>query len=178
MLKMLLPNLYISSCEKIPTKKLLENGIKVLMVDIDNTLITLDTVETNENVMLFLDKMRKANIKVVLVSNNIKSRVSTFASNCDCDYYSFALKPYPYVFRKVLKDYGIKSDELAIIGDQLFTDILGGKYVKCYTVLCEPIVANSGFITTRVFRILENMTFNHFDKKGWLVKGDFDDETM
>jgi len=178
MLKMLLPNLYISSCEKIPTKTLLEKGIKVLMADIDNTLISLDTVETNENVVLFLDKMRKANIKVVLVSNNIKSRVAAFANNCGCDYYSFAFKPYPFVFRKVLRDYGIKSSELAIIGDQLFTDILGGKYVKCYTILCKPIVANSGFITTRVFRVLEDISFNHFDKKGWMLKGEFNDETM
>ena len=178
MIKMLVPDLCISSCERIPIKMLQEKGIKVLMADIDNTLISLDTIETNANVHLFLKKMKDAGIVVVLVSNNIKSRVEAFANKCGCNYYSFALKPYPFVFNRVLKDCGINSNELAIIGDQLFTDVLGGKFVKSYTILCKPIVANSGFITTRIFRIFEDLSFRRFEKKGWMVKGEYDDETV
>lgn len=88
-----------------------------------------------------------------------------------------SMKPLPFSFHKVLKKYGLKKSEVAIIGDQLLTDIIGGNRVGIKTILVHPITERDLWIT-KVNRMRENKKFSKLKQQGFLKKGTFYDEKM
>ena len=176
MIKKLLPKLYLSSAYQLPIRKLQEMGIKVLICDVDNTLLPHHQLYMDARMESFLEELKRADIQVVFVSNNTAKRLQHIVEECKIDTYSFACKPFPFVFRKIMKKYQIEPHQLAIMGDQLFTDILGGNMQDVYTILCERM-EQKDLIYTIPFRVVENMVYHYFEKKGYLKKGEYH-ETM
>jgi len=178
MLRIFLPNMYVSKCKYIPLMELKDKGIDTLLVDVDNTLIPLETNEPSDDVYCFMDKCKVVGIEVILVSNNVKSRVSYLANKCGWKYYSFALKPFPFIFMHIMKKHELRHDKIAIVGDQLFTDVLGGNSLNIFTILCKPIKLEDKTNSTWILRKLENRVFKYFEKTNKMNRGKFDDDTM
>ena len=172
MLKLLLPKLYLSSAYALPIDDLKRIGIKVLICDVDNTLLPHHQLHMNEKMKLFLSKLHEANIQVVFASNNTATRLEHIAKEANVQTFSFSCKPFPFVFNKIKKKYLVQSKEIAIMGDQLFTDVLGGNLQGSLSILCEPIEKKDLFYTIP-FRIVENMVFYYFSKKGYMKKGEY-----
>ena len=110
--------------------------------------------------------------KVILFSNATKKRLEVFKNTLvvDCSYSS--RKPSKRKFLKVLKMYNFDLSEVAIIGDQLFTDILGGNRVGIKTILVNPM-SKKDMPLTFIFRILERGQFKKFKKRGILKLGEY-----
>ena len=172
MLKLLLPKLYLSSAYALPIDDLKRRGIKVLICDVDNTLLPHHQLHMNDKMRLFLSKLKQANIQVVFASNNTATRLEHIAKEANVDTFSFSCKPFPFVFNKIKKEYLVHGHEIAIMGDQLFTDVLGGNLQGSLSILCEPIEKKDLFYTIP-FRIVENVVFHYFDKKGYMKKGEY-----
>lgn len=174
MRKIFTPDYYIKSYKNLNIDRLRQQQIKVLVCDIDNTLVAHDEAYPDEHVKAFIQRVKDAGIQVVLVSNNVKERVETFAKELDVKTYPFAKKPLKITYLKMMKDCGCKSKEIAVLGDQLLTDMLGANRVGFYTILTHP-VAQKDLTCTKINRVVENMVFGLLKAQGKLQKGEFDE---
>ena len=177
MKKLFTPDCYIRSFRDLNLKRLCCMGIQVLVCDIDNTLVAHDEALPNEAVKKFIKKAKAEGLRVVLVSNNVKERVDTFAQDLAVKTYPFAQKPLKKTYRKMMKDSGCKAQQIAVLGDQLLTDMLGANRVGFYTILTTP-VAQKDLKCTKINRFFENMVFNVLALQGKLHRGEYDEQTM
>lgn len=102
-------------------------GIQLLLCDIDNTLVAYDEECPNQDVIDFINKLKMNGIEVALCSNSPSSRGKNFGKHLPVsNTYPFSCKPFPFCFKKAMRDHGLKANQIAILGDQMYTDILGG----------------------------------------------------
>ena len=119
------------------------------------------------------DYLKDMGFKVILFSNATKKRLEVFKNTLvvDCSYSS--RKPSKRKFLKVLKMYNFDLSEVAIIGDQLFTDILGGNRAGIKTILVNPMSKDDMFLTKLIFRNLEKIQYKKLAHDKILIKGKY-----
>ena len=174
MLKLFTPNYYIHRYTALRPAFLKEQGIQLLICDIDNTLVPHDVAVPDDEAIAFLKSIQDAGIQIVFISNNVEERVATFAKGLNIPFYPFAMKPLPKTYRKMLKDFHVKRDVVAVLGDQLMTDILGANVMRSYTILTAQVV-ECDLSFTKVNRVFENIVFSLLKVTGKLVKGEYDE---
>ena len=102
-------------------------------------------------------RVKRKGIKLYILSNtNKKEKVEGVAKKLDIPYKYFAKKPFKQGFLKVQKEVGEASNKIAVVGDQIFTDVIGGNRSKMFTILVEPI-NEKDFWYTAWKRPIENM---------------------
>lgn len=114
-------------------------GIRGLMLDLDNTLTTHDNPAPAEGVLSWIDVMRKAGIAMMIVSNNRPYRVEPFAAALGLPFVAEGAKPLPKGFRQAQKRMQLPFSQLAVVGDQIFTDILGANLCGVKSIYVRPI---------------------------------------
>src|SRR5690625_3364341 len=149
----------------------MSKNIKGIIIDLDNTLVPWNVAHATDEVKNWLQLMKDAQIHVMIFSNNNKERVALFAEPLETPFVYKAKKPLQKAFRKAKKVMGFHDDEIAVIGDQLLTDILGGNRAGFYTILVVPIVQSDAAITT-FNRKIERLILNYFYRKGKLKRRD------
>lgn len=126
-MKKLYPNLYLKKVEDITIETLIKNKIKLLILDVDNTLIDYYK-NLSENIINWSKEMRGQGIKLYILSNtNNENKVKEVAEKLKIQYKHFAMKPFKKGFKYVQQRTNIKPENIAVVGDQIFTDILGRK---------------------------------------------------
>jgi len=135
------PDAYLSSVHAIDLVDLAARGIRVLLLDLDNTLLPRDTNVVPDELKAWAAGLRERGFSVCLVSNNWHERVHHVASELGFDLVDKAIKPLPFAFRRALRLENAKASETCVIGDQLFTDILGGNMLGMRTILVAPLSA-------------------------------------
>lgn len=165
------PNIYIKSIKDLDIIKIKNLGIKLLIIDIDNTLVPSDTKQINDEAIKFVKQLKQYQIIPIIISNNINKRVSYFGKILDIDYYAFSLKPLPFRFWQIKRKYNINRNEVMIIGDQLMTDILFAKSSRIKSILVDPII-NKDNIFGKVTRTIENFIrkIDKFEKGAYYDK--------
>ena len=139
MMSILYPNLYLKRVEDISIEVLKKNNIKLLVLDVDNTLIDYSK-KLEDSKIQWIKEMRGQGIKLFILSNtNQKEKVENVAKELDIEYKNLALKPLKRGFKYVQKYTGLKPENIAVVGDQIFTDVLGGNRSKMFTILVEPV---------------------------------------
>lgn len=136
-----MPDIYASSVHAIDLDALSRDGIRVLLIDLDNTLLPRDTNVVPESLKAWAGDLHDRGFGVCLVSNNWHERVHHVASELGFDLVDKAVKPLPFAFWRALSLEKAEPREAAVIGDQLFTDILGGRLLGMRTVLVSPLSA-------------------------------------
>jgi hypothetical protein len=136
---LLAPDLYVTSVHAIDLDGLWRDGVRALLLDLDNTLLPRDTNVVPAELKAWAADLRGRGFKVCLVSNNFHERVRTVAAELGFDLVDHAVKPLPFAFLRALRREGATPREAAVIGDQLFTDILGGAVLGMRTVLVMPL---------------------------------------
>lgn len=167
---MFAPDFVFSKITDITPKFLEENGLSALILDVDNTLSTHGSQTPFEGVEDWIRKMEAAQISLLLVSNNFKKRVSPFAEKLGLGFISMSCKPLPLGIPKALKRLQFQKKEVAIVGDQIYTDIFGGNLAGICTILVSPIEMEGGFLfkTKRLFE--KPVLWNYNRKKKGEVK--------
>lgn len=173
----LLPRLYVDSIEEITADVLEKNGIKGLILDIDNTLVPNHVADADDNVLEWTDAMKAAGFKLCIVSNGARKRVARFNEKLGLFAVHRAMKPAKRAFLKAGMVMGLESRQIAVVGDQIFTDVYGGNRAGMFTILVKPIDCNEGIFVKlkRIFekRILRELSENQ--SKG--VSEEFSDDT-
>lgn len=152
-MKLLTPDLYVESVLHIDLNKLKEENIKGLIIDIDNTLVAWDIKYASNKTKEWLLSLKKEGFEVCLVSNNTEDRVVTFNEELKLLAIHRATKPRTLPFKRAMKLMGTKVNSTAVIGDQIFTDVLGGNRMGLYTVLVIPIESKEFWWTTVVRKL-------------------------
>ena len=159
-MKKIYPNLYLKKVEDITIEQLLKNKIKALILDVDNTLIDINK-NLSEDIVFWTKQMKGQGIKLYILSNtNDKKKVETIAQKLDIPYKHFALKPLKKGFKFIQKELKINPGNIGVVGDQIFTDVLGGNRNKMFTILVDPINDKKDYWYTAWKRPIENKIKN------------------
>lgn len=129
-------------------------GVRAVLLDVDNTIASYTSHEPIEGAVRWAQETVAAGFRVIIVSNNFKKRVEPFAARFGLDCISFAVKPLPFGYLKARTLLKVKCSDCAIIGDQIFTDIIGANLCGMKSVLLAPIEPEEG-ITFKVRRHFE-----------------------
>ena len=159
----LYPDAHFNNVREITINFLQKNKINALILDVDNTLIDYDK-NLPEETIEWAKELKNNNIKLYILSNtNKKEKVKTVANKLGIEYMYFAKKPLKTGFKKVQEKLKEPSPNIAVVGDQIFTDIVGGNRCKMFTILVEPIAEKDIWITM-VKRPLENAIKKKYHK--------------
>jgi uncharacterized protein len=150
----LAPDLFYRSVHSIDLDALWRGGTRVLLLDLDNTLLPRDTNVVPEDLKKWAAGLKERGFRVCCVSNNFHDRVRVIAAELGFDLVDHAVKPLPFAFLAALKRAGGRRREAAVVGDQLFTDILGGRLLGMRTVLVSPL-SETDLPHTLILRHLE-----------------------
>lgn len=163
----LYPNRYIDKVTDIDVKFLEENSIKGLILDVDNTLIDYDK-KMIDGLEQWAEELKKNNIKLCILSNsNKKDKVKKISEVLEVPYFYFAKKPFKFGFKKAKTLLNLENKNIAVVGDQIFTDVLGANRCKMYSILVKPIAEKDIWITV-LKRPLENKIIEKYKKS---IKG-------
>ena len=161
---LLYPDFYFKNIKEVDIKLLKDNNIKALLLDVDNTLIDLDR-NILDGAVEWCDSLKKEGIKFCILSNsNKKDKVAKVAKTLNVPFIFFGTKPLKRGFKKAKKLLNLDFKNMAIIGDQIFTDVIGGNRCKMFTVLVEPSSTRELFITS-IKRGVENKIIKNYNKK-------------
>ena len=150
----MLPDAYARGLAEISLDRLTEMGIRGIIVDLDNTLVAYRAASVAPMISGWVTSALARGFRVVLLSNNWSERVATFGSQIGVPSVPNAMKPLPLAFLRALRVLGTPRSATVVVGDQLFTDVLGAKLLGMHAILTEPI-SEHGFVTTRAMRVVE-----------------------
>ena len=145
------------------TDFLLANGIRALILDIDNTLAPYEEPDPNERVLAWFSALKEAGIKAAFVSNNDFERVSRFNQKIGIPMYPKGKKPLKKYMRRAIESLGVSPSETAIMGDQIFTDVWAGRNVGIRCIVVPPIKDKTDFFT-KFKRVLEKPILRYYRK--------------
>lgn len=171
MLKLLIPRLYVESVFDIQPELLKNKGIRAVILDLDNTLIIRGEENAKPRILDWLESLRRNGFKLCIVSNNSRTKGGKIASALGLPGVFRAVKPRGRPFRKALALLGTKPVETAMVGDQLFTDILGGNRLGLYTVLVSSLGGPDFIMTRLVIRRLERLLLPWIKARSTLAAG-------
>lgn len=150
------PDRFAPRLHDVPHEELEAAGIRGLIIDLDNTLLGFRETELAQEHLEWVARARERGFRIAMLSNNFSERVNTLAARLQIECFPNALKPLPFGFLRAKRCLGLRRREIAVVGDQLFTDVLGGKLCGLYTILTEPIEMKD-FAITRFFRFFERL---------------------
>ena len=165
------PTYYYKNLFTINYKKLKENNIKCLLIDLDNT-IAPTYIKTPSKEIIKLFKKLKKDFKLIIVSNSFKHRITPFEIELKIDACYFSSKPLKKTYKKILKKYNYKPEDVIAIGDQLITDIQGANKMGIKNILVDPIDPKESIIT-KINRKKEEKIFDFFAKNNYIKKGEY-----
>lgn len=156
MLKNLYADAYFDIITDVSAKYLKENGIKGIILDIDNTLIGHNVPLPDETILQHLRDFEAAGLKLCVVSNNRYERVKSFCEKIDVKYFVWdALKPRAKGYNLAAEEMKLNKNEIAAIGDQVFTDVWGAKRAGCFAILTKPLHKGGEGLLIALKRLLE-----------------------
>ena len=161
--KLFIPKKYVKNIFDIDYKQLEDNGFKIIIFDLDNTLGNIKEEKCNKEIVELINKLSSKFI-VIVASNSLKKRVLTFCSDLNCNLMYFCLKPFGLVLNKIKKKHNIDYEKMVIVGDQLLTDMFVGNRYKLLTILVDK-KSDNDFKITKINRKMEKVIKKKYDIK-------------
>ena len=134
-----LPRYRVESVTELTPEVLKKLGIRLLMLDFDNTIVPYTRDEPTAEMAAWLKTIAESDIKVCIVSNSKRDRVKIFCKAYGLDCITHAKKPFSKGIRQCLEQYGIEAQQCALAGDQIYTDTLGANCCNVKSILVEAI---------------------------------------
>ncbi|MBR3145125.1 MAG: YqeG family HAD IIIA-type phosphatase [Clostridia bacterium] len=155
---LLKPHIKLDRITEITPDILKKHSIRALILDVDNTLSTHHGNKIVEGFEEWKKEMHDSGIKLMVLSNSLKHRIEPFSKRIKLPFISSGMKPLPIGYFRATKKLGEKRKHTAIVGDQIFTDVLGGNLTGVKTILLTPIKPEKQ-LRFRLKRKLEKLVF-------------------
>ena len=156
MRRLLLPDQQLNDIFEIDTAYLKSIGIKGLITDMDNTLVAWSDRNCHPRLAEWFARLKSRGFKLFIISNNSRDSGGQLALELDIPAIFYAVKPRKRAFQQALENMELTPEEVAVIGDQIFTDVFGGNRLGLHTILVTPI-SEKEFIWTKLMRMLERL---------------------
>lgn len=166
MFDFLVPNFYFHKIHDVPIEFYRNNNISAVLFDVDNTLEPYATELPGENTKRLFNDLKKAGIKVAVISNNHEPRVKAFCEPLGVDYSFDSGKPSSKRILKAIDKLEVSTEETVLVGDQLFTDIWAASNSKIRGILVDRINSDESFFI-KFKRVLETPFLSKIKKKGY-----------
>lgn len=182
-LNYLRPNTFVRDISNINLNLLKKSGIRLIVCDLDNTLVPHFNKFPNRYVYEFVQEIKKHNFIFIVASNNTKKRVSTFCNklneNIEIDGYIYnSKKPFVRKVKKYLSQYNIPMSDIVVIGDQFITDVFLANRLKTKSILVLPKVEVSKSNSINFFqRFLENIIYKNLQHEEY-IEHNFEDKVV
>ena len=160
--RVLLPKELLERVQLVTPDFMLARGLRGLMLDIDNTLVPHGELGDAPNLREWLEPLIKAGIRLRLVRNALPRRIAHFSQALEIAAVGSgrtAGKPFPRAFRSAILEMQLEPGCVAMIGDQVFSDVLGANLVGAYPILVRPLSDNS-LPHTKLARALERLVLH------------------
>jgi len=161
----LFPDHYYNSIFDINLEDLKQDGIKGIILDLDNTIVARNSSVATEELKGWLQKVEAEGFKACILSNNWKQRVTGVAAQVNLPLVARAAKPRKGAFIRAMEVLGTRDDQTVVVGDQIFTDVFGGNLAGLHTILVMPMSNHEAF-HTRFLRQLEKLVIKRWQKHG------------
>jgi len=172
------PDEVVSSVTDIDPTTLVQQGIRAVLLDLDNTLVPWQRMDVPEVIRHWVEAMKQTGLRLCLVSNTRRRRrLEMISKELGIAYVPKAFKPRRYGLRQALEQLGTAPQQAVMIGDQIFTDVWGGNRMGMRTILVLPM-ARREFIGTKVSRLLERILLWAYRRAGVLPQGAGTSETI
>lgn len=158
MLKFPVPDIIFKSIYELKPEQLKEMGIKLLLMDLDNTLAKYSALHPSVQLRNWIDGLKRAGIEPFIFSNTRSNRAKDFSEALAIGYVKKARKPKTELLLEILKKKNINPENTAIVGDQIFTDVLCGVRAGIKTIAVVPIDMKNPF---HLFRYGAEMPFRY-----------------
>lgn len=135
----LLPKVIASAATDVTPSYLHGKAIRLLMLDFDNTIVPYTTNIPTAKMQVWLETMMESDISVCVVSNSKNDRVQKFCQQYGLGCITHARKPFSDGIRRCMEEYELQPDQCALLGDQIFTDVLGANCAGVYSILVKAI---------------------------------------
>ncbi len=150
-----LPDLYVESLAHIDFNKLYQQGIRLVLLDIDNTLSKHGSLVGGEYAKEQIERIQKQGMECMIISNARYKRAKTFSDSLGISFLPSARKPSRRgILLAMQKHPGLERSQIVLIGDQILTDIIAGNRAKILTILVNPI-SNEEALQVRMKRPFE-----------------------
>lgn len=135
----LLPRMITEKLTDLTPELLRQSGIRLLMLDFDNTIVPYTTDLPTEETVLWFETMLRSGIRLCVVSNSRSDRVPRFCRQYGIHCITRAKKPFSRGIRACLARFDIPASEAALVGDQIYTDTLGANGCGVCSILVRAI---------------------------------------
>ena len=164
--KYLIPDLMVESIYDIDIEDLKRRNIRGLLFDIDNTLAPFGSLKPTKDASKWMSKLREEGFLLGIISNARDERAEGYKKECEMFYTGNAAKPSVRGYVRTASEMGLLPREIAVVGDQIFTDIKGGNRFGAYTVLVSPVDLKSEPWYTRIKRPFERIILRRIAENG------------
>jgi hypothetical protein len=162
MLTVITPHLFLASVLDLDAARLRLLGVEGLLLDLDGTLKDYRAEEIPESVQNWVAGLLTSGIRVCLISNGRAPRIGRFAAMLGVPFVAKAFKPLPRGCHRAVNLLGLESRRVAMVGDQVFADILAGRLAGLLTILVPPTHPDEPWFT-RLKRPLERRVLRWLD---------------
>ena len=163
----LIPDVYLENVYAIDVDKLQkEKIIKGIIIDLDNTLVPWGKNHLDERIVSWINRVKESGMKICIVSNSRSAHVTEMGNLLGIPFYSSRYKPLKKPFLEAMRMMNTENKETAVIGDQIFTDVLGGNRLNLLTILVFPLKKHDALGTRLIYRSLEQIIMSSWIKRG------------
>lgn len=135
----LIPDVILKRLTELTPELLSARGVSFLMMDFDNTIVPYTTDVPTEPMRAWLEQMKSSNIRLCVVSNSKRPRVVTFCKAYGLDCITHAKKPFQKGISECLMRFHLRPSQVALVGDQIYTDVLGANCAGLTSILVSAI---------------------------------------
>ena len=161
------PDAVVDKVEDFDAVRFEQWGVRGIALDLDNTIVPWHTSLVTPGATAWIRDVLARGIGVCLITNNYSGGAAATSALFNIPVIKGALKPSPWSFRAALRALGVQGADAAVVGDQIFTDVLGGKLAGMRAVLVKPL-SRAEFPTTKFVRLFERPMLAALRKRGLL----------
>jgi HAD superfamily phosphatase (TIGR01668 family) len=158
------PNLQLDRITELTPELLTQYGIKALLLDVDCTLKHYRSQNIPTDITRWLSSMRNHTVGLCLVSNGRAYRIREFAQRVGIPFVAPALKPFPFGCNAAIRSLNFDRKTTAMVGDQVFADLLAGKFAGLFTVIVAPLNPDEEPWFARMKRPLEKLVLKRSER--------------
>jgi HAD superfamily (subfamily IIIA) phosphatase, TIGR01668 len=149
-----LPSVAVDKVTDVTPQLIRAMKVRAVILDVDNTLADNGSQIPLQGTLEWAKSMRAQGVEMIIMSNNFRERVAPFAAKFDLPFLCVSMKPLPFAYRRAARKMGVRVRDVVVVGDQIFTDVIGANLAFMKSILLVPVSRETS-VSFKIRRALE-----------------------